>query len=73
MHGMDYTFYEDAWGKGNAFDLFVSLHGLCGVMGIHIHILLVDTTWGMSKVLWCIDEMNSKYAMLTIFSVWWYL
>ena len=32
--------------KHNAYDLFVSLVGLCEVMGLHIHIALVDLDWG---------------------------
>lgn len=32
--------------KHNAYDLFVSLFGLCEVMGLHIHIALVDLDWG---------------------------
>ena len=42
--------------KHNDYVLFVSLHGLCEVMGLHIHIALVDLYWGYDKVLWCIDE-----------------
>ena len=30
----------------NACDLVVGLRCLCGVMGLHIHIALVDLVWG---------------------------
>ena len=35
--------YEE---KYNAYDLFVSLLCLCGIMGLHIHIALVHFDWG---------------------------
>ena len=35
--------------KDNACEFFVSLLGLCGVMGIHIHIALVNLDWGYEK------------------------
>ena len=41
LRTLDIMMYED-----NAYDLFVSLLGLSGVMGLHIHIALVDLDWG---------------------------
>ena len=32
--------------KDNAYGIVVSLLGLYGVMGLHIHIALVDLDWG---------------------------
>ena len=32
--------------KDNDYDFFISLLCLCGVMGLHIHIALVDLDWG---------------------------
>lgn len=34
------------WGKVNVYGLFASYIGLCGVMGVHIQIALIDLDWG---------------------------
>ena len=46
MYDIDYTCFDVVWGKGNAYGLFASLLGLCGVMGLHIYIVLVELDWG---------------------------
>ena len=40
IYDVDYTCYDVIWGKDIAYGIFTSLHGLCGVMGLHISIVL---------------------------------
>ena len=47
MYDDDYTCYVVIWGKGNSYSLFSSLLGLRGIMGLHIHIVLVDLDLGL--------------------------
>ena len=46
MNVVGYTCYDDVLGNDNVCDLIDSLLGVCGVMGIHIHIALLDLKWG---------------------------
>lgn len=64
MHRIDYTWDDYVWGKRQCLWSLFSLFGLCAVMGIHVRIALVDWIGVMIKVLWHINELDSKYEML---------
>lgn len=46
VHIVGYTCYDDVWGNDTTSDIIDSLFGVCKVMGLHMHIALVDLKWG---------------------------